>query len=317
MKQTKFFQLREQINSILEKSIKEALDDGINISSDKFQKILAKLKKILLEEKGLTLEEYEAVEHLLDTTEDHGGKVEIAIKKLGEESKIEFKKGINDILQEFQRRIDVLIQELEAKEKTQLKPEDVKNIIQPLIPVIPKFPIVKYYDKDITGIIERLNSIKIPVIPKIKDWTNDIKNLQLNLISTLEGNKKEAQTEREKAFNELKELRMVISGESLEIKLKDLLGPAFRRLGMGLQGQIDGKMDKSKFVDGETPSGTINGTNAEFTLANTPNPVASLQLFLNGAFQTAGGEDYTLASATITFVNAPLSGSILRASYRY
>lgn len=67
----------------------------------------------------------------------------------------------------------------------------------------------------------------------------------------------------------------------------------------------------------ETPSGTINGVNAVFTLAHTPSPAASLKLYLNGAFQTAGGEDYTLSGLTITFVNAPVSGSILRAFYDY
>lgn len=64
----------------------------------------------------------------------------------------------------------------------------------------------------------------------------------------------------------------------------------------------------------EMPTGTINGTNDVFTLANTP-ATNSLQVFLNGAYQTPGGEDYTLSGSTITFVNAPLTGSILRAFY--
>jgi len=67
----------------------------------------------------------------------------------------------------------------------------------------------------------------------------------------------------------------------------------------------------------EIPSGTIDGSNKEFTLAHYPSPAATLKIFLNGMFQTAGGEDYTLVDDTITFVNAPLSGSVLRAFYRY
>lgn len=70
------------------------------------------------------------------------------------------------------------------------------------------------------------------------------------------------------------------------------------------------------FVDNETPTGTIDGANNVFTLAHTPDPVASLELYLNGAFQTAG-EDYILSSGTITFINAPVSSSIIRCSYRY
>ena len=64
----------------------------------------------------------------------------------------------------------------------------------------------------------------------------------------------------------------------------------------------------------ETPSGAINGTNLTFTLTQTPN-TSSLLLYLNGVFQSAGGEDYTLSGSTITFVQAPLTGSVLSARY--
>lgn len=64
----------------------------------------------------------------------------------------------------------------------------------------------------------------------------------------------------------------------------------------------------------ETPTGVIDGANDTFTLVNTP-AAGSLQIFLNGMYQTPAGEDYTLAGLTITFVNAPLAGSILRAFY--
>jgi hypothetical protein len=73
------------------------------------------------------------------------------------------------------------------------------------------------------------------------------------------------------------------------------------------------------FADNETPSGTINGSNTNFTLANTPNPAASLQLQLGGIFLTQG-VDYTLSGATITFLAAPdasLSGQPFKAFYRY
>lgn len=63
-----------------------------------------------------------------------------------------------------------------------------------------------------------------------------------------------------------------------------------------------------------TPSGSINGTNTVFTLPATPT-AGSLFVFLNGAFQANGGEDYTLSGSTITFVNAPLTNSILRVKY--
>jgi len=70
-------------------------------------------------------------------------------------------------------------------------------------------------------------------------------------------------------------------------------------------------------VDNETPSGTIDGTNKTFTLANTPSPATSLKLFLNGMFMTPAGEDYTLTGNSIVFINAPTSGSVMRAFYKY
>lgn len=72
----------------------------------------------------------------------------------------------------------------------------------------------------------------------------------------------------------------------------------------------------SNFVDKETPSGTINGSNTSFTLANTPTS-GSEHLFLNGILQKSGaGNDYTISTNTITFTTAPVSGDVLLCSYR-
>lgn len=66
----------------------------------------------------------------------------------------------------------------------------------------------------------------------------------------------------------------------------------------------------------ETPSGTVNGSNTTFTLAASPSPAASLHLTVNGALQQEGaGNDFTLSGNTITFNNAPLTGSIILATY--
>jgi hypothetical protein len=72
------------------------------------------------------------------------------------------------------------------------------------------------------------------------------------------------------------------------------------------------------FSDAETPSGTVNGSNTVFTLANAPSPAASLVLVLNTAVQTAGS-DYSLSGASITFINGvvPQTGATLRAWYRH
>ena len=72
------------------------------------------------------------------------------------------------------------------------------------------------------------------------------------------------------------------------------------------------------FVDSETPSGAIDGTNMTFTTAFAPAPGSSLALYRNGLLMKQG-VDYNLAGATITFGSsiAPGSGDILTASYRY
>lgn len=76
---------------------------------------------------------------------------------------------------------------------------------------------------------------------------------------------------------------------------------------------------RPRHVDSETPSGTINGSNAVFTLANTP-VSGSESVFVNGIVQDEGaGNDYQISGATITFEAAsiPQSGAKVRVSYRY
>lgn len=77
-------------------------------------------------------------------------------------------------------------------------------------------------------------------------------------------------------------------------------------------------LTSSNFVTRETPSGTINGSNATFTLANTPTS-GSEEVFVNGVLQELGsGKDYTISGGTITFESGavPETGDVLRVSYR-
>ena len=75
-------------------------------------------------------------------------------------------------------------------------------------------------------------------------------------------------------------------------------------------------LNSANFVDKEIPSGSINGSNTAFTLANTP-VSGSEHVYLNGILQeSGGGNDYTISSGTITMLTAPLTGEKLRVSYR-
>jgi len=77
-----------------------------------------------------------------------------------------------------------------------------------------------------------------------------------------------------------------------------------------------GGLTSANFVDKEIPSGSINGSNTAFTLANTPT-AGSEHVYLNGVLQESGaGNDYTISGASITMLTAPLTGEKLRVSYR-
>lgn len=69
------------------------------------------------------------------------------------------------------------------------------------------------------------------------------------------------------------------------------------------------------FIFHEIPTGSINSTNTDYTLANTP-LVGTVQIFLNGLLQAPGsGLDYTISGTGITFTKAPRTNSDLYAHY--
>lgn len=62
-------------------------------------------------------------------------------------------------------------------------------------------------------------------------------------------------------------------------------------------------------VNVETPSGTINGTNKEFTVSNEPKYVVV------NAFTYFAGAGYSYSGGTITFDDAPVTNSTIRSIY--
>jgi len=71
----------------------------------------------------------------------------------------------------------------------------------------------------------------------------------------------------------------------------------------------------SHYIVGETPSGSVNGTNKVFTLLHAP-LLGKDAVYLNGILQVRG-TDYTISSATITMTNAPFTGDRIRVIYYY
>ena len=71
------------------------------------------------------------------------------------------------------------------------------------------------------------------------------------------------------------------------------------------------------FVDGETPTGAVNGVNTVFMLAQTPSPATSLAVYRNG-LRAKSVLDYTASGNSITFAvgSVPQIGDIVQCSYR-
>ena len=66
-------------------------------------------------------------------------------------------------------------------------------------------------------------------------------------------------------------------------------------------------------IKSEVPSGTIDGSNTDFTIANTP-VTGTLMVYLNGIRQKIT-DDYTFTGTTISFITAPLTDSKILVDY--
>jgi len=80
---------------------------------------------------------------------------------------------------------------------------------------------------------------------------------------------------------------------------------------------VTGVITTANKVTREVPTGTVNGSNATFTLANTPT-AGTEEVFVNGILMNVGsGNDYTISSGTITFLSGsiPQTGDVVLVSY--
>lgn len=80
---------------------------------------------------------------------------------------------------------------------------------------------------------------------------------------------------------------------------------------------VTGVITTANKVTREVPTGTINGTNATFTLAVTPT-AGTEEVFVNGILMNQGaGNDYTISTNTITFLSGsiPQTGDVVLVSY--
>lgn len=86
------------------------------------------------------------------------------------------------------------------------------------------------------------------------------------------------------------------------------------------KGYVDGlTLGSNAFVMGETPTGSVNGSNTSFTVLQSSYIANSLTITVNGIFQarTADYTETTPGSGIFTFTTAPLTGDVVRTSYQY
>lgn len=76
---------------------------------------------------------------------------------------------------------------------------------------------------------------------------------------------------------------------------------------------VTGGVGSGDFVFNEVPSGTIDGSNTDFTLAHTP-VSGTVRVYLNGLRQKPT-DDYTISSDTISFVDAPFVDDTILVDY--
>jgi hypothetical protein len=131
-----------------------------------------------------------------------------------------------------------------------------------------------------------------------------------------------------------------VVGLTADLTVRPVEGPAFasgRTAVINGAGQLDGVIGTAtdcvhvdgstgpcfdsallaSFIDAEIPAGIIDGVNTSFTLANSPQPAASVVIYRNGVRQSAG-TDFTLNGTALQFLSPsiPQSGDTLSAAYR-
>lgn len=139
-----------------------------------------------------------------------------------------------------------------------------------------------------------------PFIPTVEDLSKELPKLGLSIRDGIE---------------------LLPDGQKLSIQaIEDLaqiledLKKQGKGIGAGVGGANPG-MFTLHFIDDETPTGTIDGINTDFTINLPPSPVSSLKVYRGGARQRIT-QDYTFSGQTIRFTVPPEVGEILLVDYR-
>lgn len=117
-----------------------------------------------------------------------------------------------------------------------------------------------------------------------------------------------------KAVSDAKVDKTAISTDSTFASANDTTVPSTKAVKDYLVGQVAD--NAVGFVDDEVPGGTVDGSNATFTLAGVANPPESVHLYVNGLRSAITSVTPGASSTTFVAAVAPNSGDVLSCDYR-
>lgn len=94
----------------------------------------------------------------------------------------------------------------------------------------------------------------------------------------------------------------------------DYIGSGVEATAAGADVDVNINGTSTNEIWGETPSGTIDGVNTDFTLAHVP---VLLRGIYRGGSRQSETDDYTITGDTITFIYPPQVGENIRVDYVY
>jgi len=235
-----FKKIKQILDKLLTQIENEALKDGEDISSIKFQQALRMILEKKLQELGISIEEYEQLEAELENKEIEDKKTAITLIDLEDVNKIRnevsaMKFNTETDLNSFKQTVSEKLQDLEVKILAQIRDIVIRlNLINwDTLQGKPEILTRKYVFDEISNAIGKIKMPEIPepiryddskIIKDIGGIKEDVKKLKIKPVLQ--------KSDLEKEVQPLKESISILSQSHNEM-------PDFRKLGMGLQGQID------------------------------------------------------------------------------
>ena len=182
-----YLKLKKLLNQLIKQAEKEALEEGIDITSQEFEELVLALKIKILEEKGFTLTDYQEAGKLVKETK---------IKESQRPSVLIPREQVEEMLSEFRAELEVLTEKLRVEEDKTISYEEVKETpdIAKIAETIAYKKVEEHHKKAphlSEKEIRKITKSEIPKIPedisdKVNELEQDILEIQKNGVDLLE-----------------------------------------------------------------------------------------------------------------------------------